>query len=51
MKKTPAVLITLICFSSYHYWIQDSWVSQLLNGVRFNHAWPWQENAASNVAK
>ena len=51
--KFPIVVLstTLICFSSYHYWIQDSWVSQLLNGVRFNHAWPWQENAASNVAK
>ena len=51
--KFPIVVLvtTLICFSSYHYWILDSWVSQLLNGVRFNHAWPWQENAASNVAK
>ena len=33
---------TLVCFSSYHYLIQNSWVSDLLNGMRFKQPWPWR---------
>jgi len=51
--KFPIVVLTttLICFSTYHYWVQSSWVSQLLNGIRFNHPWPWQQSAVSKVTK
>lgn len=41
--KFPIVVVftTLVCFSSYHYLVQNSWVSSLLNGMKFNHPWPW----------
>jgi len=31
-----------VCFLSYHYGVQKSWVSVLLNGRRFHQRWPWQ---------
>lgn len=51
--KFPIVVsvTTVICFTTYHYWVQDSWVSQLLNGIRFNHPWPWQQSAAKTLTK
>ena len=36
-----ASVTTIACFSSYHYLIQNSWVSHLLNGMRFKQPWPW----------
>ncbi len=30
-----------VCFLSYHFIIQRSWVSVLLNGRRANMQWPW----------
>ena len=33
---------TVICFVTYHYWVQRSWVSVFLNGRRFDLNWPWQ---------
>ena len=43
LKFLIVVLVaTILCFSSYHYLVQRSWVSQLLNGMRFNSPWPWQ---------
>ncbi|MFT6434573.1 MAG: glucan biosynthesis protein C [Candidatus Azotimanducaceae bacterium] len=38
-----ASVTTIACFSSYHYLIQNSWVSQLLNGMRFKQPWPWRK--------
>ncbi len=35
-------LTALICFLSYHYFVQRSWISVLLNGRRFDMAWPWR---------
>ena len=32
-----------ICFLSYHYAVQKTWVSVFLNGQRFNLKWPWQK--------
>jgi hypothetical protein len=51
--KFPIVVLTttLICFASYHYWVQASWVSQLLNGIRFNYLWPCQESDVRRIAK
>jgi glucans biosynthesis protein C len=36
---------SLVCFLSYHYWIQRSWVSVFLNGRRFDRDWPWRPEA------
>ena len=36
---------TLVCFVTYHYWVQNTWVSDFLNGRRFNLAWPWLDAA------
>jgi len=33
---------TVVCFTSYHYLIQNSWVSDLLNGLKFKQPWPWR---------
>ena len=31
-----------LCFASYHYLVQRSWISVFLNGRRFNLDWPWR---------
>ena len=36
---------TVVCFVTYHYWVQRTWVSQFLNGRRFDLKWPWLEQA------
>ncbi len=43
--KFPVIVAftTLTCFLSYHYLVQKSWVSLLLNGKRFDAQWPWAE--------
>lgn len=33
---------TVMCFTSYHYWVQRTWVSRFLNGKRFDLDWPWR---------
>jgi peptidoglycan/LPS O-acetylase OafA/YrhL len=33
---------TLVCFLTYHFAVQKTWVSVFLNGQRFNLKWPWQ---------
>lgn len=43
MKFALVVAITTtVCFTTYHYLVQRSWVSVLLNGKRFDMAWPWR---------
>jgi glucans biosynthesis protein C len=37
-----AGLTTLICFVTYHYWVQKTWVGVFLNGRRFDLDWPWR---------
>jgi peptidoglycan/LPS O-acetylase OafA/YrhL len=32
---------TILCFVSYHYLVQRTWVSVFLNGKRFDLDWPW----------
>ena len=32
----------LVCFISYHYGVQKTWISDFLNGRRFNQDWPWR---------
>ena len=33
---------TVMCFTTYHYLVQRTWVSRLLNGRRFALDWPWR---------
>ena len=45
----PAVLkFVLVCaftalcaFVTFHYWVQQTWISDFLHGRRFKLAWPW----------
>jgi len=39
-----------LCFASYHYLVQRTWVSVFLNGRRFNLAWPWRKVRAVQAA-
>jgi len=43
LKFTLVVAFTAtLCFSSYHFLVQRSWVSVFLNGKRFNLRWAWR---------
>lgn len=43
LKFSIVVDVTaLVCFLSYHYLVQRSWISVLLNGKRFDMDWPWR---------
>jgi peptidoglycan/LPS O-acetylase OafA/YrhL len=33
---------TVVCFVTYHYAVQRTWVSVFLNGKRFDLDWPWR---------
>jgi glucan biosynthesis protein C len=37
-----ATVTTVVCFVTYHYWVQNTWVSDFLNGRRFDLDWPWR---------
>lgn len=39
---------TVVCFATYHYWVQDTWMGAFLNGRRFRLDWPWRLGAASS---
>jgi glucan biosynthesis protein C len=43
--KFPLIVAftVLVCFTSYHYLVQRTWISVLLNGRRFDLKWPWLE--------
>lgn len=32
-----------VAFLSFHYWVQKTWISDFLNGRRFDLDWPWRE--------
>lgn len=36
------VVTVIVCFTTYHYWVQRTWVSVFLNGKRFDLPWPWR---------
>ncbi|MCA1799464.1 MAG: acyltransferase family protein [Xanthomonadaceae bacterium] len=43
LKFSIVVDVTaLVCFLSYHYLVQRSWISVMLNGRRFDMDWPWR---------
>jgi glucans biosynthesis protein C len=39
-------IATVICFATYHYAVQRTWISRFLNGKRFNLDWPWRKTHA-----
>jgi len=41
-----AGVTTVVCFATYHYWVQDSWLGAFLNGKRFRLDWPWRASQA-----
>lgn len=36
-------IATVVCFFTYHYAVQRTWISRFLNGKRFNLDWPWRK--------
>jgi glucan biosynthesis protein C len=38
---------TVVCFVTYHYWVQDSWLGVFLHGKRFQLDWPWRSQRAA----
>jgi hypothetical protein len=34
---------TVVCFSSYHYLVQRTWIGVFLSGRRFDQDWPWRQ--------
>ena len=38
---------TVVCFATYHYWVQKTWVSSFLNGRRFDLDWPWRAGVSA----
>ena len=38
---------TVVCFVTYHYWVQKTWVSSFLNGRRFDLDWPWRAGVSA----
>lgn len=37
---------TVIAFTTFHYWVQKTWVSDFLHGRRFDLDWPWRAQAS-----
>lgn len=42
--KFPLIVAftTVVCFASYHYLVQGTWIGAFLNGLRFDMPWPWR---------
>lgn len=40
-------IATIVCFSTYHYAVQRTWISRFLSGKRFDLDWPWRAADAS----
>ena len=39
----------LVAFTTFHYWVQRTWISDFLHGRRFDLQWPWRESARQNI--
>lgn len=45
-------IATFVCFSTYHYAVQRTWIGRFLNGKRFDLDWPWRTtNAVPEAAR
>ena len=53
LVKALAVIAftTIMCFASYHYLVQRTWVSRFLSGKRFDLDWPWRGPAGQPVPR
>lgn len=40
---------TVVCFLSYHYLVQGTFMGRFLNGRRLNQDWPWRSKANLDV--
>ena len=38
---------SVVAFTTFHYWVQKSWVSDFLYGRRFDLDWPWRQSGIS----
>lgn len=38
---------SVIAFTTFHYWVQKTWISDFLYGRRFDLDWPWRESGIS----
>lgn len=38
---------SVVAFTTFHYWVQKTWISDFLYGRRFDLDWPWRESAPS----
>lgn len=38
---------SLVAFTTFHYWVQKSWISDFLYGRRFDLDWPWRQSGIS----
>jgi glucan biosynthesis protein C len=46
VKFSVIVLSTTgICFLSYHYFVQNTWLGSTLNGKKFSAKWPWNDES------
>ncbi len=39
-----ASFTTVVCFVTYHYLVQNTWIGERLSGKRFTQPWPWLED-------
>jgi len=45
-----AGVTTAVCFTTYHYWVQGSWLGAFLHGKRFSRDWPWRSAGPAQAA-
>jgi glucans biosynthesis protein C len=46
-----AIATTIVCFTTYHYFVRRTWLGAFLHGKRFDLDWPWRApRAAATVA-
>ena len=38
---------SVVAFTTFHYWVQKTWISDFLYGRRFDLAWPWRQSRVS----
>ena len=51
LVKFAAVLgvTTVVCFVTYHYGVQHTWIGAFLHGQRFKMDWPWRGSVPAAV--
>jgi len=39
---------TIVALWTFHYWVQNTWISDFLHGRRFDLQWPWQAKSLAS---